>query len=267
FVAAPTSVTHAPVAVANYRTSIPIRIDANCGAPCTATLFFRRTGLLLPTFLSGGDPGPNPADAADVQWASVSMKLDAVNNAFQGQGVGLYTFSAQIPSAYVDTRGVDYAIRVTDGKTKTYWPGSVYNGYAAPSDGTRYGWQHVHVLNPAMAWHTQTQYSTARNTSLTLQMQALCWTEACSAQIRYHSFGGPIVTANMTQTAVLFFGQARMITYSYTVPASSMTTLTLSYAFKFTDGFTTSYSPGTVYNGYYEKRDGVQAGEYQVVLL
>jgi len=267
FVAAPTSITHAPVATATYRTSIPIRVDANCPSACSGTLFFRRTGLLQPTFLGGDDPGSNPTDGADVQWNAISMNLTAVNNSFQQYGAGLYTFTAQIPSAYVDTRGVDYAVRVSDGRTKSYWPGTVYNGYAAPSDGTRFGWQHVHVVNPALAWHAQVQYSTTRATPLSLQFQALCWTEACSAQIRYHTFGGPIVIAAMSQTTVTFVGGAKLITYGYTVPASSVVAPTLSYVFRFTDGYTTAFSPGSAYNGYYVKLDGAQTGEYQVVVL
>lgn len=266
-IAAPSSVSHAPVATAGYRTTINVRADATCSASCTATLFFRRTGLLSPSLLTTGDPPPNPAEGADVQWNAIGMSLDSQNTSFQQYGAGLYTFSAQIPSAYVDTRGVDYAIRVTDGRTKAYWPGTVYNGYGAPADGARLGWQHVHVINPAIAWHEQVQYSTARNTPLRVALRAACWTEACSAKVSYHTFGGPVQTATMSQSTVTFVGDVKLITYEYTIPAGSVVFPSVSYVFRFTDGYTTTYSPGTTYNGYYVKLDGSQAGEYQVAVV
>lgn len=266
-VAAPSSVSHAPVWTAGYRTSINVRADATCSAPCTATLFFRRTGLASPSLLSTGDPPPNPAEGADVQWNAIGMSLDSSNTSFQQYGAGHYTFSAQIPSAYVDTRGVDYAIRVTDGRTKAYWPGTVYNGYGAPADGARLGWQHVHVTNPALAVHEQLQYSTTRNTPLRVTLRAVCWTEGCQAKVSYHTFGGGIQTATMSQSAVTFFADMKLITYEYTIPASSVAFPSLSYVFRFTDGYTTMYSPGSAYNGHYVKLDGTQTGEYQVAVL
>ncbi|MGH2829396.1 MAG: hypothetical protein ACRDJM_02825 [Actinomycetota bacterium] len=267
FVTAPVNVVHVPVAEAAYRTSIPLRVDATCATDCTATLFFRRTGLLQPSLVDFDDPPPNPAESADVQWVAIGMRLDGVNPSLQQYGAAIATFSAEIPSSYVDTRGVDYTIKVSDGRTRAYWPGTPYNGYVTPIDGARTGWQHVYVLNPVLAAHAQTAYTTTHGATLLLQMQSVCWTESCFGAVEYHSFGGPIRRRSMTKVAETQGSGFRLITWSVTIPGIDVAAPTFSYRFQASDGFTNAWSPGTFYNGYYVKTDGSALGEYTIYVL
>lgn len=266
---APSVIAHVPVFTHKYRTAIPIRADANCAKSCTATLFFRRTGLLQPSATDLDDPPQNPAEGADVQWVAINMPVVGVvqNPTLEQYGAQTFTFQADIPSTYVDTRGVDYAIKVSDGKTRAYFPGTGYNGYGAPTDGQRLLWQHVHVNSPVLAAHRQLAYTSSRNTSIPLTLDVVCWTQSCNASVQYYWFGGPVITATMTRSEVRIVGDATIITYAYSVPAGDVRTPTLSYRFRATDGHTNAYSPGTFYNGAYVKLDGTAAGQYTVAIL
>lgn len=265
-VGAPTMVEHAPVPAAQYRRAIPIRADATCSQTCSATLYFRRTGAFSPSFFDFDDPPLNPAEGADVQWTSIAMSRALV--AQVPTAGSQYTFTASIPAAYVDTRGVDYAIKVDDGVTRGWFPGTFYNGYLLPTDGIRIGWQHVHVINPVLAAHAQQQYLIARGTPLTVALQVACWAPSCSASVYYHSFSGPVQTLPMTRVSEILLPDLKIVTYSVTIPGSQVLVPTLGYYFRASDGHTSAYSPGTVYNGYYVKYEPDQSirntGEYIV---
>lgn len=268
YVTSPSIIAHAPVWQSAYRSAITIQAHAACSTRCSGVLFFRRTGLLQPSALTFGDPPANPAEGADVQWAQVPMNITGTiqNGTTDQYGATDYQMSADIPAAYVDTRGVDYAMRVSDGVTKAYWPGTFYNGYVAPAQGARTGWQHVTVLAPVIASHTQLTYAAAPLSSIQLSVDVACFTESCSASVQYHSFGGPVVTASMAVTAIRFVNGARVITFGYTVPGGQVLVPTFSYRFRVSDGYTNAYSPGTFYTGAYGKLDGSAAGEYTVVV-
>ncbi|MHB8511516.1 MAG: hypothetical protein ACYDCC_04995 [Actinomycetota bacterium] len=269
FVTTPSTIVHAPVAESGFNQAITINANATCAYECYAVLFYRRTGLLEPTVLGEGDPGYNPNDASDVQWQAVGMSATKTQFSYTQQyGLTKFDFSGVIPASYVDTRGVDYAIKVVDGPTHAWWPGTVYNGYLDPTDGIRIGWWHVYVLSPVLANHEQMVYRTPPGTPITLNVDALCWTTApqCAANVRYNS-GGPSLTAGMQPIARRELNGLNIITFSVTIPGWEVAYPAFSYSFEVTDGYTHADLPGTPYFGYYVKADGIQAGQFTILVF
>jgi hypothetical protein len=135
-VVSPPLVTHNPPLFAPSGQDLPLRVQATCSATCSATLYFRTTT---------DDITSQPLLALP-SWPRVTMTAEAnpVSLAPAGQ---IVTFDGAVPAGYVDTRGVDYFLSVSDGTTTTWWPGSSYQGYYAPVDGMRTGYQHVSRVN------------------------------------------------------------------------------------------------------------------------
>jgi len=137
-VAEPVRVLHQPPASAQLGDPIPIAATANCATnSCTATLAYRATPSLatLNSVIAYASGGP--------AFTEVAMEKATVTN---GGGAGrVLEFRALIPGEVVTASGVDYWLRVSDGATTAYYPGTSYISGAGSVDGIRAAWHHVAV--------------------------------------------------------------------------------------------------------------------------
>lgn len=263
------TIHHVPVTQSAYRTAIPISATATCAKSCTGFLWVRRTGLLNPSFADMDEPPTRDgASGADEQWTAIRMSVDSIDQRTEPYGAMVYQFRSEIPAHLVDTRGVDYALQVSDGTTKSFWPGTPYNGHYYAFQGLRTGWQHVYVQHPVVAHHTQTLYTATRNFAITLTAQAICATPRCGMTIQYNYGGGSLTSRGMKLSITTpLAGGLRLETYEVTLPASAVRTGTLAYRFMAGDGHTRAYAPGTFANGYYVKLTGTPAAQYFIVVF
>lgn len=142
----------------------PLRLTFS--APCTSTrdceptVWYRSTPVadtLTPRPLLPGEPD---WDAAPVQRIRV-----------QGDDADVVAFEAEIPA--VDARGVDYLIRVADGTTANYWPGTPYEAWVGQS--VALVAYHVPAITPPVITHAPVP------TALTESAHELSWTVTCAA--------------------------------------------------------------------------------------
>lgn len=263
-----TAIHTVPAITAAFGTDIPITAAATCAKACSARLWFRRTGLINPSLIDLDEPPANDGVSSPAeQWTSVMMSVDSIDQRTEPYGATVYQFSSKIPASYVDTRGVDYAIQVTEGTTRMFWPGTPYQGYFYTFDGLRLGWQHVYVQHPVIASHTQSIFLSARNQPVRLTAQTICTAPKCGMNLQYNYGGGPLTGIAMTFAVNTPLANGmRLETYEATIPASSVRTGTLAYRFHAGDGYTSAYSPGTFSNGYYVKLTGTPLAQYIIIV-
>src|SRR5687767_9281667 len=66
-----------------------------------------------------------------------------------------FSFTADVPASAVDTTGVDYYFRLTDGQAQAFSPGTTYEGWYAPRNGEHVPgtFYHAHVYEPPRIAH------------------------------------------------------------------------------------------------------------------
>lgn len=238
-VVSPPLVAHTPPPFAVDRTAVPLQLTATCSRPsCSADVFYRTTtGPVTDEILTSVPSWPRAA-----MTATPGTSLDKAGK--------LYTFTGEVPASYVDTRGVDYVFRVTDGETTTWWPGTTYQGYYVPTDGVRTGYHHVHVLeqpHPVHAPVTTAPY----NQPISVDATANCVAHGCTATLYYRTAGpgalsnAAFATTPMTVTVTASSGSGDAVTLHGVIPAANATTQGVDYFFSITDGATTAWWPGT----------------------
>ena len=137
----PPIVAHVPPTYATSDTPLPLTLEATCSTGnCVATLWYRTAPESGQDITLGHAP----------DWPHTTMSVSATTD-LGNLGKHL-TFRASVPASYVDTRGVDYVFRVSDGETTAWSPGTTYQGYL-PADGVRGGHYHTHVVEPPRLVH------------------------------------------------------------------------------------------------------------------
>lgn len=235
-VLSPPLINHVPVPVAVAGQPMGVDVQVSCSSGnCQVTLWYRRTPLTLD---------------ADAGWSATPMQPGI------GTGLGgaatLTLYNAEVPGSSVDTTGVDYYIHVTDGHTQAFSPGTTYEGWYAPTDGSqnRAASYHVHVLEPPRIIHVPPSAAPYRQ-DIAITARANCpTTRSCTAALYYRTT--PPGTLNeagfasraMTVTRTVGPG-VDAITVEAAIPAAVVDTRGVDYFFSITDGTTTSWWPGT----------------------
>jgi hypothetical protein len=247
-------VVHVPAATAYYGKPIDVSAHAKCGDPqCAAAVVYRETSL-----------STEPARP----WVRVGLSGAAADPA------GFISFAGQIPGKDVSTRGVDYYLEVLDGAKVDHEPTT------APT--TPY---HVHTVSPPVISHVPPGYAQA-DQPMHLTMQSTCSTGSCTATLFFRtspagstapasgvvSTGAPTVSINddprgwehvsMSKTATTSLGDpGDLQTWAADVPARIVDTKGVDYVLSVADGKTTSWSPGSGYQGYLPQ-DGTPVSAY-----
>ena len=261
-------IAHAPQPVSRFRAPIPLRFAAYCTADhvCDATVSYRTTPV-------GEALGQVVFDAS--VWPTAPAQRIAVRPS--RTGMNLYLFEASIPAAAVDTRGVDYLIRVSDGDRDTWWP-------SIPTATDL-------ELAPLVAYHVSVAAATAiihapiptaqADQPVTLQWRVICTAdhpEECQTAAFHRQApqgaltgGTPDVSVRLGEDNFLTFGDgdlgppftelATTVTITHldggtyaldavaTIPAAPAGTYDQYVLWAF-EGNTNAYSPGTAYQGY-----------------
>lgn len=245
----PPVVTHVPPPYAPSDTSVPLSIDVACSTgDCEATMYYRTTtGPVTEeqVALRNGELVATP------DWPKVAMREEAAPTNL-GQVGDAVRFTAEIPASFVDTRGVDYFFRVTDGETQAWAPGTSYEGYYAPNDGMRTAWYHVRVLETPHIVHAPpatTGYRQSTAVTASANCPAL---RVCTARLYYRTTTSdvldtttPFASAPMTVVTTPGAAGLNVATATGVIPATVADTRGIDYFFSFSDGATTSWWPGT----------------------
>lgn len=235
-VLSPPLINHAPVPFAFADQAMNVDAQVSCSSGnCQATLWYRKTPVTL--------------DAA-AGWASVGMQQQGSTSL--GNAAALLTYRGQVPASSVDTTGVDYYIHVTDGHAQAFHPGTTYEGYYAPRDGTRVGAvnHHVHVLEPPRLAHVPVETGTYRQ-NVPISAKANCPSTGCQATLYYRTTpAGALSTAPFSATAMTVTrttgtNGVDVVSIDGAIPAGAADTRGVDYFFSVTDGTTTSWWPGT----------------------
>lgn len=234
-------VNHVPVpfAVADQPLGVDAQVTCSSGN-CSATLFYRKT----------------PATAAtDAGWNSASMSVQEPGAPLGPVGA-LMRFHAEIPGASVDTTGVDYYIATFDGHVQAYHPGTPYQGYYAPRDGTRVPLthHHVHVLEPPRIIH-EPHVAQPYRTAVPVLAETTCpAARQCQATLYYRTTPPGIAPGALdgsgfssTSMSVTRAGAAGIdgVVLQGAIPPEAADTRGVDYFLSVTDGTTTSWWPGT----------------------
>ncbi|WP_170286246.1 VWA domain-containing protein [Nocardioides rubriscoriae] len=199
-------------------------------------------------------------------WSSIRM--NATSTTSLGDFGRETVFKAQIPAATVDTRGVDYFMRVEDGNTQAFWPGTTYQGYL-PQDGIRTGYMHVHVLETPHIVHAPVLTAPYRK-PIAIQATANCpiGRSTCSAQLFWRTTTGSILEEGAFNSARMqvanvpngIVGDFRLVTVSGAIPAEAVDTRGVDYFISVSDGATTTWFPGTSQIDGYVAVSGTRVG-------
>lgn len=259
-------VTHVPTATAYYGQPVPVSADTTCptASACTMSLSYRATpnvpGVqLLP---SGG-------------WTREDLALSGTQAL--PDGTYLLTFGGVIPASTVTTTGLDYFLEASDGESVTPHPGTPgLPGAGVPGVAT--GYFHVHTVNPPVLAHVPPAFGYS-DTPLELQLEASCSSGTCNATMYWRTTDGPIVDEPLLETpdwphaTMTVRSRAPLtpvgerVTFAGTIPAEAVDTRGVDYFFEVSDGHTTSWWPGTAYQGYYAPRDGMRTGWHHTHVL
>ncbi len=267
------AIAHAPAPAVPHRTAIPIRFVAHCTAdrPCTPTVWYRSTPNTGVTDVSQILPG-EPA------WATLAVQTLSVQP--NGTGILVYVFQAEVPADAVDSRGVDYLIKVSNGTTAAYWP--EVPGQAEPLlQLPPLLAQHVSVLSSPVVAHTPAATAVA-GAPVTLTWQAVCAvdsveecrTGAAHRRLASASIDGSLsisgfdVTLGTPHPFDPLATTTRVLGAqgSYVVLEASATFVSgpaggfEQWFIWAGDGHTSAYSPGTTYQGAVLPLDGANLG-------
>jgi hypothetical protein len=269
------AIAHAPVPAVPYRTPVPLRFVAHCTAdrPCTPTAWFRTTpnsGTLDTSQVLGAEPG----------WATLPVQTLSVQP--NGTGMVVYVFQAEIPADAVDTRGVDYLLKVSNGDTAAYWP-EVPTQADPLLQAPPLLAQHVSVLaSPVIAHAPLPSVSTGTTVTLTWQVVCAvdspeqCRTGAAHRHLDSAGVDGTLAISGLSLTLgtprpfdpLVASTQVRQAQGSYVVIDASATFVagaagTFEQWFIWAgDGHTSAYSPGSTYQGAVLPLDGANLGPF-----
>lgn len=263
-VVSPPLVNHAPVpfAVADQAMGVDAQVSCESGN-CSATIFYRRT--------------PSTA-ATDGGWSSAGMSPQEPS-APLGPVATAMRFHGEVPGGAVDTTGVDYYIVAFDGHVKTYHPGTPYQGYYVPTDGTRppFTHHHVHVLEPPRVVH-EPHVAQPYRTAIPILAQTTCpAARQCQATLYYRTTPPGIAPGvidgsgfSSTSMSVTRAGAAGVdgVVVQGSIPSGAADTRGVDYFLSVTDGTTTSWWPGTsAVDGPGVWVNGVHAGYHHTHVL
>lgn len=237
-VVSPPLLNHVPVpfAVADRPITVDAQVSCSTGN-CAATLHYRRTPATLDSTAG---------------WSSLAMQAQGAGTAL-GDAAVLLAYRADVPASSVDTTGVDYYIHVTDGHAQAFSPGTPYQGWYAPRDGTRVpdANHHVHVLEPPRIAHASPPTASYRR-DVPVTGHTNCPSDRqCAATLYYRTTVPGIVDSTgfvstaMAVTRTAGAGGVDAIRVDGAVPASAVDTRGVDYFFSVTDGTTTAWWPGT----------------------
>lgn len=223
----PPKLAHVPSAIAQPLT--PLRIDAEltCATEhCGVTLHYSST------------PNTGGTYQAVTMVRSVAPPPNSVTRP--------ELWEATIPATAVTTRGVAYYLTATDGYTNTAAPGTVYWGAYAPVDGSNPAPEIarfvVRVVDPPHPVHIPTG-NAHTGESVVIEARSNC-IAACSATLHWRTTGGAWQASAFSGSnpVPLAYGNS-VVTYSATIPASSVTPTGLEYRIAVTDGYVTETTP------------------------
>lgn len=266
--AAAASIGHVPVTVASFRETVAVAATLECSTPdCVATLYFRTTDA------GGQDLAALPPLSA---YTATVMTTELVTSS---DGHVVLSAHGTIPSSATDTRGVDYAISVSDAASTTWFPAApdaAFDDFLVA--------QHVHVLEPMHLGHVPAAVSYLYE-PIHVVAEATCATATCSASLRYRtsvglaSFEGTVTNVGdgvngegftavaMISRVVQNLGAAgQLLEFSADIPAEAVDTNGVDYFIDATDAYTESYWPGTSYTGSQIPVYGVGAWHHVEVL-
>ena len=235
-VVTPPLVNHVPVPFAVADQPYRVQAEVSCSTGnCSGTLYYRRTPL-------------NTSDPA-VAWSSTGMSAGA--GTAIGASATISTFTADVPASFVHTTGVDYYIRITDGHVQAFSPGTPYQGYYAPRDGTNVSFYHAHVLEPPRVVHAPAVTAPYRQ-SIPITAKTNCpSTRTCAATLYYRTTPPGVMGAaafastSMSVTRTVGTSGIDAVSVDGAVPAAAVDTRGVDYFFSVSDGTTTSWFPGT----------------------
>lgn len=235
---------HVPPLFADADQPANVSLSTTCPtASCEATLYYRTTP----------DSGVEPlvADLASLEsepgWGAVTMT--PAGSTDLGELGKQLDFKGQIPASVVDTRGVDYAFKVSDGKRTAWSPGLPA---AAEASGARLTFHHLHVVSPTRLLHVPTLTAPYRK-SIPITGRANCSkTRQCTARLYWRTTTSSVLdttaqfdSAPMTVTRDATYGNQDQIKVTGTIPASVADTRGVDYFFSVSDGSTEAWWPGT----------------------
>ena len=234
----PPLLNHAPVPFAVAGRAFDVDANVACASgTCTATLYYRRTPATV-------DP--------DAGWSSMTMQPQGAGTSLGDAGV-LLSYRGQVPATSVDTTGADYWIHVADGQTQAFSPGTTYQGWYAPRDGTRVPalTHHVHVVEPPRIAHVPPTSARYR-ADIPISVRANCAAaKHCEARLSYRTTTPGVVSASaftttsMSVTRIAGADGIDVIVADGVVPAAVVDTRGIDYVVSVTDGAATSWWPGT----------------------
>jgi Fibronectin type III domain len=255
-VVSPPLLVHQPPAYGQSGQALPVTLQATCSTgSCAATLYYR-------TSVDSALTQPLLATPA---WPRAAMQADP-SPVVLGSAGQIMTFRATIPAEVVDTRGVDYFFSVSDGTATSWWPGVPAQGYYAPTDGMRTGYQHVHVLETPHIAHLPVTQSPYR-APIAVDATANCASPVCTAKLYYRT-----TTTSVLDSSAVFASAPMLVTVAGTqggnqvlavhgvIPASVADTRGVDYFFSVSDGPTTTWWPGTSSVDGYAPVPGVRVG-------
>jgi len=196
----------------------------------------------------------------------LGISLNRLNEIVLGKrGItGRYVSAYYRPGQDLSTRGVDYYVEVVDGAQVDRQP------LTAPDQP-----YHVHTLSPPVIAHVPPAYAQA-DKKLPLEISSSCSTKNCTAKLYFRtspagspastrtglvSLGTPSASAyadprgwehvTMGRSAISALGDpGDLETWKGDVPARIVDTRGVDYIFSVSDGKTTTWMPGTAYQGY-----------------
>ncbi len=258
---------HAPPPFAVADKPLRIDFDARCENPdCQARLFYSPTRETALEETIRGQGGPK-------FWANVGMTAAPLSVASSALGLGNKGFAATIPASAVDTRGVDYAIRLTDGNAISWspGPGRLYDDELFERVETL--WHHVHVVEAPRIVHTPTAAALYQR-PIDISGTATCApSRTCTARLYYRVGNGLLLDPDSTFASVPMTVSRRLvgpldaIEARGTIPASAATTRGVDYFFSVTDGSRTAWWPGTSSVDGYVSIDGTRVGYGHIRVL
>jgi hypothetical protein len=233
-------VVHTPVATAFYGQAIPISVRTSCTSGCAARLYYRSTA---------------PASLLAVPGLVGEGGFQVVGLANVATGPDTTEWRGEIPGYVVTTTGLDYYVEVDQSGATTKYPGTPMAGGVQPL-GIYF---HVKVLSPPLINHVPVVLGFAGQ-PLNIDAQATCASGSCQGTLYYRTPGllsTDYSSVGMTQTSATPLSSAgSLLTLTGQVPGSAIDTRGLDYYIGVRDGATTTYLPGTTYEGYYAPRDG-----------
>src|SRR5439155_7704717 len=240
------AVAHAPRPTAFVGQDIPIQLVATCrtGPTCAARLFYRTT------------PTSGVQVAGSTSWNRVDLDPGTSQSL---NGVAAKEWHGVVPGSAVTTTGVDYFVEAEDNYATTDVPGTTYTLSSGSSIAYAY---HVHTVSPPVVAHVPVAYGESGQ-ALDVQVRATCFTPSCVATLYYRSttdgvVAQPLLTVpawsriTMSSSESVPLGAAgAFLVFDATLPGTSVDTRGLDYFIAVSDGATTSWMPGSSFEGYY----------------